>query len=696
MKGPKLAGKFLLLIFLITFVGRSSSWGSKQVKSQDQFGSCEQSLKSYKSQRSGSDPQLVHLARSLRSKLKHDLIDSELGRGVAALIRSKPPERIVERTWQVLQGATLNLETDRDQFHWKLILTDPSKDSRREILSSKSLSKKVGNAVFEKIAVSPDLNLIAVQVAIVGSIDSSQIIIIDLRSFEQIAKLDASYSFSWVADSRLLFEKPWKDDSGVREVKIYDVRDQQIYNWSHRGQIWSSANTWTLAIRNNQKVLLHRGSEYPLPDTQNYFQIIGTYQGRLIYSQSGVDNGSPAKIFSLGIESVENGTFDDVTTLVFGNSYCLGKARIVGDYLLLERSQGEKFELVVYQMDGSFVAVVPLEMGPIVKSIFWENQSRVFVIQLQNPIHESVEVRYSPENKKFLDPIEEILMRDSNGNVYEQTVARVLSEDGTEIPFRLFYKKGQVRKLRSGRLTSANPLPVLIDSYGGFEASGFFRMDYNRMNQEFLSRGGVLVGPALRGGNEFGREWHLSGTNVAKQNTFKDLIAVSEGLIQLKLTEPDKIVSLGGSNGGLVVAAAAGARPDLFGLVIPINGVLDWENTDKLDKSFGGWVWEYGSIHEPQVAWMRSEYSPVSKAKSGSYPNVLVVTGLNDSRVHPLNSFHFVHALQSAQSYQGELHWLAIKNAGHHSRKFSRNGAFASYVEAAIWTAIFKQVGFTP
>jgi prolyl oligopeptidase len=169
----------------------------------------------------------------------------------------------------------------------------------------------------------------------------------------------------------------------------------------------------------------------------------------------------------------------------------------------------------------------------------------------------------------------------------------------------------------------------------------------------------------LRGGGEYGREWHEAGMLNRKQNVFDDFVAAAQWLIDNKYTSPEKLAIRGGSNGGLLVGAAMTQRPELFAAAVPAVGVMDMLRFHKFTI---GWAWvnEYGSSDDPKQFQTLIKYSPLQNLKAGTkYPATLVTTGDHDDRVVPGHSFKFAAALQAAQGAEKPALIRIETRAGH-------------------------------
>jgi prolyl oligopeptidase len=223
---------------------------------------------------------------------------------------------------------------------------------------------------------------------------------------------------------------------------------------------------------------------------------------------------------------------------------------------------------------------------------------------------------------------------------YETTQIFYTSKDGTRVPMFLSHKKGVVPDGNN---------PTLLYGYGGFSVS--LQPEFSSANLLWMEMGGIYAQPSLRGGGEYGENWHLTGTKQKKQNVFDDFIAAAEWLIANHYTSPGRLGISGASNGGLLVAACELQRPDLFGATLPAVGVLDMLRFDKFTI---GWAWktDYGAPSENEDEFRSLyAYSPLHNIKPGTrYPATLITTADHDDRVFPAHSFKFAAALQAAQS----------------------------------------------
>jgi len=246
-----------------------------------------------------------------------------------------------------------------------------------------------------------------------------------------------------------------------------------------------------------------------------------------------------------------------------------------------------------------------------------------------------------------------------NFNPDDYTTEQVFytSKDGTQIPMFLVHKKGIVKDGNN---------PCFLYGYGGFNISVTPSFKVERM--AFLEKGGIYAVANIRGGGEYGEDWHRAGTLLNKQNVFDDFIAAAEYLNSSGYTNSTKLAVHGRSNGGLLIGAMITQRPDLFKVAIPTVGVLDMLRYHKFTI---GWAWatDYGTSQDSTQFKYLLKYSPLHNVRKTNYPAVLVTTADHDDRVVPAHSFKFISTLQ--QNQMGPLPTLIRidVNAGHGAGK---------------------------
>jgi len=205
--------------------------------------------------------------------------------------------------------------------------------------------------------------------------------------------------------------------------------------------------------------------------------------------------------------------------------------------------------------------------------------------------------------------------------------------------------------------------PTLLYAYGGFNIP--LTPGFSPATLTWLERGGVYAVANIRGGGEYGKEWHEAGTQLRKQNVFDDFIGAAEYLIKSGYTRPAKLAIQGGSNGGLLIGAVLTQRPELFGAALPAVGVMDMLRYHKFTI---GWAWapDYGTSDDSTQFRALYAYSPLHNIKPGTkYPPTLITTADHDDRVVPGHSFKFAATLQAAQAGPAPVLIRIDSKAGH-------------------------------
>jgi prolyl oligopeptidase len=328
----------------------------------------------------------------------------------------------------------------------------------------------------------------------------------------------------------------------------------------------------------------------------------------------------------------------------------------VGDRLICEYLHDAQSLVKVYTPDGKFIREVKLPgIGTAAGFHGKRTDTETFYTFMSFATPPTI-YRYDPASG------ESMLWKRSGAKCnpadYEVTQAFVPSKDGTKVPVFITHKKG---------LKKDGDNPTLLYGYGGFDISLTPQFSVSRLM--WLEMGGVYVQACLRGGGEYGEEWHRAGTKLKKQNVFDDCIAVGEWLCKEGYTKPAKLAVQGGSNGGLLVGAVMTQRPDLFGACLPAVGVMDMLRFQKFTAG-RYWVDDYGSSDNADEFKALLAYSPYHNLKPGTkYPATLVTTADTDDRVVPGHSFKFIAKLQECQAGAAPVLARIETRAGHGAGK---------------------------
>lgn len=357
----------------------------------------------------------------------------------------------------------------------------------------------------------------------------------------------------------------------------------------------------------------------------------------------------------------------------------LQSVQIFGEKLFATYMQDASHHVYVYNIDGKFESEIKLpSLGSVGFSgrrddnlAFYSFTSFTFpgtifkldVNSLKSELYQQAELDFDFDS-------------------YETKQAFYTSKDGTKVPMFIVHKKGL-------QLDGNNP--TYLYSYGGFNIS--LNPSFSTSRLMFLENGGVFAMPNIRGGGEYGEEWHKAGMLDKKQNVFDDFIAAAEYLIKGGYTNPSKLACAGGSNGGLLIGAVINQRPDLFTVAVPQVGVMDMLRFHKFTIGYY-WVVEYGSSEDPEQFKYLYKYSPLHNIKADlDYPATLVTTADHDDRVVPAHSFKYIATLQ--EKYKGENPVLIRieTKAGHGAGK--PTSKIIDEV-ADVWGFIFYNLGIEP
>ena len=310
-------------------------------------------------------------------------------------------------------------------------------------------------------------------------------------------------------------------------------------------------------------------------------------------------------------------------------------------------------KVIQYDMDGVNMGEIKLPGLGTASGWSGKKDQEVLYFSFTNYHSPSQIYSYNPKTKTSIKYWEPRIDFDSNDYKSEQIFYK--SEDGTKIPMIITYKKGI-------KFNGQNP--TILYGYGGFNIS--IRPSFSIANAVWLEQGGIYAVPNLRGGGEYGKEWHKAGTQQKKQNVFNDFIAAAEFLIKNKFTNPEFLAIRGGSNGGLLVGATMTQRPEIMKVALPAVGVLDMLRYHKFTAG-AGWAYDYGTAEDSkQMFDYLISYSPVHNVKEDTnYPATLITTGDHDDRVVPAHSFKFAAQLQNKQNGENPVLIRIETNAGH-------------------------------
>lgn len=384
--------------------------------------------------------------------------------------------------------------------------------------------------------------------------------------------------------------------------------------------------------------------------------------------------------YRLMVADVDRPGYNDWKEVVPEGESVLTDVTFADDRMILQYSKDNCNQMYTYTTDGKRIGEIRLPTFGSTSASGMRGQKEVFYSFTSYTMPNTVYSYDLNTDKSTVWAAPKINFR---SNDYKTDMVFYTSKDGTRAPLFITYKKGM-------KLNGRNPL--LLYGYGGFNITyaPFFLSNYI----PFMERGGIYVHAVLRGGGEYGEDWHVAGTKLQKQNVFDDFIAAAEYLINDKYTSSDRLAIQGGSNGGLLVGACMTQRPDLYKVCLPAVGVMDMLRYHKFTI---GWNWapDYGTSDDSKemFEYLRA-YSPLHTLKPGvKYPATLVSTADHDDRVVPAHSFKFAARLQECQAGSAPTLISIGKDAGHGGGKplAKRLAEQADILSFTLWNMGIKK-----
>lgn len=362
-------------------------------------------------------------------------------------------------------------------------------------------------------------------------------------------------------------------------------------------------------------------------------------------------NAPNKKIVSVDINNPSQSNWKDLipeTEFVLSPSMC-------GGYFFANYMIDAISKVYQYDYDGKLIREIKLPGIGRASGFGGKKDQNDLYFNFSNYYSPGTIYKYNVKSGNYKDYWKPSIDFDSSN--YESKQIFYFSKDGTKVPMIITYKKGT-------ELNGKNP--TILYAYGGFNIS--ITPGFSVANAVWMEQGGVYAVPNIRGGGEYGREWHNAGIQLKKQNVFDDFIAAAEFLIENKYTSSDYLAIRGGSNGGLLVGATMTQRPDLMKVALPAVGVLDMLRYHKFTAG-AGWAYDYGTSDDSKEMFeYLKAYSPVHNVrKNVNHPATLITTGDHDDRVVPAHSFKFVAELQEKDLGKNPILIRIETNAGHGS-----------------------------
>ena len=363
-------------------------------------------------------------------------------------------------------------------------------------------------------------------------------------------------------------------------------------------------------------------------------------------------NAPKYKLVRINVNSLDVGNWVDVLP---EKKDVLKECALAGDNIIASYMQDAKSKMEVYTVKGDYLYDIELPTLGSVSNIKSSTKDKEVFYTFNSFTVAPTIYKYNTEqniNEIYFEP-----KIDFNASEYETKQVFFKGKDGIKVPIFIVHKKG---------LDLNGKNPTLLYAYGGFNVSMLPYFKAERLI--WLENNGIFALANIRGGGEYGENWHKAGVGLNKQNVFDDFIAASEYLINEQYTSPEKLTIRGGSNGGLLVGAVINQRPDLYKVAFPEVGVLDMLRFHKFTI---GWAWvnEYGSSEDSVQFENLYNYSPLHNIRDIDYPAVMVVTADHDDRVVPAHSFKYIATLQDTYKGNNPVLIRIQTNAGHSAGK---------------------------
>jgi len=445
------------------------------------------------------------------------------------------------------------------------------------------------------------------------------------------------------SEDRLIYERPDQKEWGFDGQVTEDGRYLIIYVWHGTA---SENAVFYLDLKDPSADVVEL-----LPDFDAEYIFVGNDDTRFYFK---TDKDAPQNRMIL--IDIANPDPDYWRELVPENADKLEYADYVGGRFVCTYLHHAAHQVRIFKTDGTPDGVLPLPGLGMVLGFSGRSDDPETFYKFSNFTTPGTVYHFDLSTRKSRVFKAPDLSFDPQNYVTEQSFYE--SKDGTRVPLFISHRKD---------IEIDGDTPTYLYGYGGFNIS--LPLAFSVPNLVWMEMGGIYAQAHLRGGGEYGREWHEDGMKHNKQNVFDDFITAAEYLIDQGFTRTEKLVIGGRSNGGLLVGACLTQRPDLFGVCLPNVGVMDMLRFHKFTI---GWAWvsDYGTPDVPEDFETIRAYSPYHNIKPGvAYPPTMVMTGDHDDRVFPAHSFKFGAALQAAQGGEAPVLIRIETRAGHGAGK---------------------------
>jgi prolyl oligopeptidase len=581
----------------------------------------------------------------------------------------------------------------------------------RVVVDPNAINPK-GTTAIDWFVPSPDGKILAVSMSQDGSEDGS-LYLFEAATGKQVGAViprvqypTGGGSLAWRADAKGFWytrypgpERPADEQHFFQQIYFHRMGEDPLKDVYVAGKDFPKVAEIKLSTRYDPSRIIATvangdGGEFAhyVIDSRGTVRQISRFDDRIVAAAAGADgatylvsrkNSPRGKLLKLepGVLDLTRATtlVDESEAVMLSSGEFGGDPVIVtADAIYLRELIGGPSRVAIYDHSGKSKGFLPLpEIATVDEVEPLSDGSLLYYVEtyLRPPYF----LRYDPKTATASDTK---LVRTSPISFADTEVIRemVKSKDGTAIPITIVRRKGT-------QMNGMNPL--LLTGYGGYnlsETPGFLGADVRL----WLDGGGVYVDANLRGGGEFGEQWHAQGALDHKQNVFDDFLGVAQQLIAEKYTDHDHLAIIGGSNGGLLMGAALTQRPDLFRAVVSLVGIYDMLRVE-LDPNGLFNTTEYGSVKDPQLFKALYAYSPYHHVKEGTaYPAIFMATGETDGRVNPAHSRKMIARLQAATS-SGKPIYLSINS--HSGHGIGSALSIRVNQQADIYAFLFDQLG---
>ena len=560
--------------------------------------------------------------------------------------------------------------------------TDSLTGEPKVLLDPNTLSKD-GTVAVSGMAVSHDGKLLAYSISGAGS-DWQEWHVRDVASgndLEDVLKWVKFSGASWSADNKGIFYSRYEEPNQAtmmkatnyfqklyfhklgtpqsEDVLVYETPDHK--DWQFHGQVTDDGHYLVVSI-----------TEGTDPKNRVYYKDLTAPNAQVVKlldafdaSYGFIDNDGPVFWFQTNLKAPRSMVIAIDTrkpevanwkTVIPEGKDALDGVNVVGDQFIASYLKDAHSDVRLYDLNGKFIRNVDLPGLGTAGGFGGKRKDKETFYSYTSFTTPTTIYRYDLTQRK--STVYRGAKVDFDPTQFETKQVFYTSKDGTRVPMFITAKKGI-------KLDGSNP--TYLYGYGGFDIS--LAPSFSVANLVWMEMGGVYAVANLRGGGEYGEDWHLAGTKLHKQNVFDDFIAAAEWLIANKYTSTPKLAIGGRSNGGLLVGACVTQRPDLFGATLPGVGVMDMLRFHQFTI---GWAWksDYGSSEDPAEFKAIYKYSPLHNLKPGTkYPPTLIVTADHDDRVYPAHSFKFAATMQEDQAADAPVLIRIETRAGHGAGK---------------------------